>query len=261
MKLAVVIAAYDERDNIAPLTRRLLSTLAGMAERAKAAEAAAAGGATGWGQEVIFVVEGRDGTREVLEDLRRELSGFRVLYNPDPSGLGAAFRRGFAAVSPEADFVVTMDADLNHQPEEIPRLVASLAGSGDDILVGSRWVAGATVAGTPFWKLSLSRIVGFLMTHLFGLTVRDKTSGFRVYRRAALAALPFERDNFAFLPEILVLARRAGLVTREEPISFVHRVHGRSKMGLLATSTSYLSLFRTAFARRGKARSPGTDRE
>jgi dolichol-phosphate mannosyltransferase len=246
MKLAVVIAAYDERDNIAPLTRRLFSTLA---------EMSAEGG--GQEHEVIFVVEGRDGTREALEELRRELPGIHLLYQPEPSGLGAAFRRGFAAVSPQADFVVTLDADLNHQPEEIPRLVASLAGSGDDILVGSRWVAGASVRGTPLWKLALSRVVGFLMTHLFGLSVQDKTSGFRVYRRAALAALPFEHDNFAFLPEILVLARRAGLATREEPIAFVHRVHGHSKMGLLTTSTSYLSLFRTAFGRRGHARRRG----
>ena len=238
MKLAVVIAAYDERDNIAPLCHRLHETLNALAATA------------GWQYEVLLVVEGTDGTREVVEELLPELPGFRVLYHPEPSGLGAAFRRGFAAVSGAADFVVTLDADLNHQPEEIPRLVASLAGSGDDILVGSRWVAGASVLGTPFWKLTLSRLVGFLMTHLFGLTVRDKTSGFRVYRRAALTELPFERDNFAFLPEMLVLARRAGLTTREEPISFVYRVQGRSKMGFLATSTSYLSLFRTAFGRR-----------
>ncbi len=245
MKLAVVIAAYDERDNIAPLCRRLHETLTAMA--------AAAG--AGFEHEVLLVVEGTDGTREVLEGLLPELPGFRVLYHPEPSGLGAAFRRGFAAVSKDADFVVTLDADLNHQPEEIPRLVSSLAGSRDDILVGSRWVAGASVTGTPIWKLALSRLVGFLMSQLFGLTVRDKTSGFRVYRRAALAELPFERDNFAFLPEMLVLARRAGLSTREEPISFVYRVHGRSKMDLLKTSTSYLSLFRTAFGRRRSPRS------
>jgi dolichol-phosphate mannosyltransferase len=243
MNLAIVIAAYDERDNIASLSRRLHQTLTAMAATA------------GWEYEVVLVVDGKDGTREVLEELRPELPGFRILYHPEPSGLGAAFRRGFAAVSPNVDFIVTLDADLNHQPEEIPRLVASLAGSNDDILVGSRWVAGASVSGTPAWKLALSRIVGFLMSHLFGLTVRDKTSGFRVYRRAALAELPFERDNFAFLPEMLVLARRAGLSTREEPISFVYRVHGKSKMGLLATSASYLSLFRTAFGRRRTSRS------
>lgn len=245
MKLAVVIAAYDERENIVPLTRRLAATLAGMAGSA---------GVDGWERELIFVVEGRDGTREALLELRGEVPNLRILYQPEPSGLGAAFRRGFAAVSPDSDFVVTLDADLNHQPEEIPRLVASLAGSGADILVGSRWMAGASVTGTPLWKLTLSRIVGFAMTHLFGLSVRDKTSGFRVYRRAALRELPFERDNFAFLPEILLLARRAGLVIREEPIRFVYRVEGRSKMGFLTTSVSYLSLFRTALRSRRRTR-------
>jgi len=252
MKLAIVIAAYDERENVAPLTRRLYAALAGM---------------TGWEHEVLFVVEGEDGTREILEGMARELPGLKVLYRAAPAGLGAAFRRGFAAVSEDADFVVTLDADLNHQPEEIPRLVASLAGSDDDILIGSRWVAGASVSGTPLWKLTLSWIVGFLMTCLFGLRVHDKTSGFRVYRRAALARLPFEHDNFAFLPEMLVLARRAGLSLREEPIAFTYRIHGHSKMGLLTTSASYLSLLRTAFGRRPdhrpdrRAGEPGDSRE
>jgi dolichol-phosphate mannosyltransferase len=228
-RLAVVIAAYDERDNVEPLVRRLRATLDALA---------------GWEWELIFVVEGADGTREALERLAPEVRRLRVLYQARPAGIGDAFRRGFAAVPADADFVVTLDADLNHQPEEIPRLLAAAERRGCDVLVGSRFVAGARVDGTPAWKRLLSTTVNRLMRHLYGLQVADKTSGFRVYRAAALRRLAFDNDAFAFLPELLLRAQRLGLTLAEEPIHFVFRRHGKSKMGLWDTSRSYVSLLR-----------------
>jgi dolichol-phosphate mannosyltransferase len=148
-------------------------------------------------------------------------------------------------VVPEsADWVVTMDADLNHQPEEIPRLLEAARKTGSDILIGSRFLDASRVDGTPLWKRFLSGIMNLLMRVLYGLRVKDKTSGFRVYRAEALRALPFENDAFAFLPEILIRARRAGLVLAEEPIHFIFRKDGRSKMGIWDTSLSYLTLLR-----------------
>ena len=233
-RLAVVIAAYDERDNVEPLVRRLRATLDGLA---------------GWDWELIFVVEGTDGTREALAALQPEVPGLRVLYQAQPTGIGDAFRRGFAGVAADADFVCTLDADLNHQPEEIPRLLAAAQRRGCDVLVGSRFVPGATVEGAPRWKRLLSIAVNRLMRHLYGLQVADKTSGFRVYRAAALRRLAFDNDAFAFLPELLVRAKRLGLTLAEEPIHFVFRRHGRSKMGLWDTSRSYLSLLRPRIRR------------
>ncbi|HEV8240597.1 MAG TPA: glycosyltransferase [Thermoanaerobaculia bacterium] len=228
-RLAVVVAAYDERENVEPLVRRLQAALLPLED---------------WRWQAIFVVEGRDGTREVLERLAGELPQLQVLYHEEPSGIGAAFRRGFAAVPPDVDVVVTMDADLNHRPEELPRLLDSAARSGCDLLIGSRFVAGSAVEGTPAWKRALSWCGNAVMRHLFRLEVGDKTSGFRVYRAAALRGLSFVNDGFAFLPELLLQARAAGLVVREEPIHFVFRRRGRSKMAILGTSVSYLALLR-----------------
>jgi glycosyltransferase involved in cell wall biosynthesis len=81
MKLSVVIAAYNERENVIPLTERLRRTLDSLA--------------VDW--ELLYVVEGTDGTREALEEIAREVPRLKVLYRAEPSGLGAAFRRGFAA--------------------------------------------------------------------------------------------------------------------------------------------------------------------
>ena len=222
-----MIAAYDEAENAERLTRRLDAVLRSLA---------------GCQSELLFVVEGRDGTRDILEGLTGEIPNLRILYAEDPGGLGKAFRRGFAAVSPDSDYVLTMDADLNHQPEEIPRLLRAARDWNADILVGSRFVEGGRVDGTPRWKLFLSGTLNVIMRIVFGLRVRDKTSGFRIYRTEALRRLEFENDNFAYAPEILIRARSLGMSICEEPIHFIFRTEGKSKMDIVTTSWSYLSL-------------------
>ena len=157
MKVAVVIAAYDEAGNIGPLTERLVQTLDSLPEAS-------------W--KLIYVIEGTDGTVEIARRFARQRTGIEVLYGAQPSGLGRAFRRGFDAVPGDTDFVVTMDADLNHQPEEIPRLLASLRESNADIVVGSRRLQESSEHGTPAWKRALSRMGNRCINILLGMTHR-----------------------------------------------------------------------------------------
>jgi dolichol-phosphate mannosyltransferase len=229
MKLSVVIAAYDEAANIEALTCRLAASLVTIPE-------------CSW--ELVFVVEGQDGTYEALQRLAREIEPVRILYRKHPVGLGAAFRRGFAAVAADADYVITMDADLNHQPEEIPRLLAAAQRLDSDVLVGSRFVGGSEVEGIPLSKRALSGTINKLMSRLFGLRVRDKTSGFRIYRAEVVRRVHYENDAFAFLPEMLILASGFGYRIAEEPIHFCYRRRGQSKMAFWQTSASYLLLLR-----------------
>lgn len=228
VKISVVVAAYDEEKTVEALTRRLQAALS----RIPACE---------W--QIVYVVEGADATRQIVERLMAEIPGITLLYGRVPSGLGNAFRRGFAAMWRDTDLVVTMDADLNHQPEEMPRLVSALSAHAVDIVVGSRFLPASRVEGTPLWKSVLSRGVNRVMGTLYGLRVRDKTSGFRVYRRPVLDVLAFRNADFAFLPEILLLAARAGARVREEPIRFVFRREGTSKMAIFRTAISYVRLF------------------
>jgi dolichol-phosphate mannosyltransferase len=239
-RLSVVIAAYDEVENIGELTERLLTVIT----REKSLEA-----------EFVFVVEGGDGTKETLEAFLGGPVPMRILYSREPAGIGAAFRRGFDAIREDRDFVVTMDADLNHSPEEIPGLLRALEESQADIVVGSRFVEGGTSYGIPLWKRLLSGTINRAMRVVFALPIRDKTSGFRVYRMGALKEIDFSNRDFAFLPEILIAAQRKGLVIVEHPIQFRFRERGRSKMGLVKTSLSYLSLF---LVRRRRADSSDT---
>jgi dolichol-phosphate mannosyltransferase len=228
MKITVVIAAYNEAENIGVLTARLASTLDAM---------------DGFRWELVYVIEGTDKTREVAQAFADQRPKIRILYNREPSGLGNAFRRGFDAVSPDTDVIVTMDADLNHQPEEMPRLVRALMAGNADIVVGSRKVTGSIVEGGPIWKRAVSDVVNRALRHLMGMPVADMTSGYRAYRYDAFRRISFDSTGFAFLPEILMRGHALGLRVVEEPIQFVVRVAGESKMGLLPTARSYIALF------------------
>jgi dolichol-phosphate mannosyltransferase len=230
VKIVAVIAAWNERENIEALTRRLHEAFRTM---------------PGVAFEILYVVEGEDGTREIAEGLQTELGSIRILYEAQPHGLGAALRRGFAAVSQDADLVMTMDADLNHQPEEIARLVAALQASNADVVIGSRVVKGSRVTGTPVWKRMLSATLNTMMRAMFGGAVRDKTSGFRVYRAEVLRKVRHQQNDFSCLPEIAIHADDAGYRIIEEPIHFIYRRDGESKMTFWRTSLSYLSLLRT----------------
>jgi dolichol-phosphate mannosyltransferase len=240
MKCTIVIAAYDENQNIEPLTHRLVSTMSG----------------TGWAWELIYVIEGTDGTYDIAQRLAACRPEIRILYRANPSGLGGAFRWGFDAVTPDTDVLVTMDADLNHQPEEIPRLVRALGERHADIVVGSRKLAGSVIQGAPFWKTALSNAVNRLVRVLIGMPVADQTSGYRAYRYAAFRRLSFRNDGFAFLPEILLHAHALRMRMVEEPIQFIFRTAGESKMKLLSTSRSYLALLVARFFSRNATMKP-----
>jgi dolichol-phosphate mannosyltransferase len=237
MKISIVIAAYNESGNIGPLTSRLVSTLTTLSE-------------SDW--ELIYVIDGTDGSREIAETYASDHPQIRILHSAQPSGLANAFRRGFDAVSDDAHATVTLDADLNHQPEEIPRLIAALASRNADIVIGSRKVRGSATTGAPLWKSALSDNVNKVMRRLAGMPVSDMTSGFRVYSRRAFRQISFNSAGFAFLPEILVKAHEQGFRIVEEPIQFIFRVDGESKMRLIPTALSYCKFFAARFLALGK---------
>jgi dolichol-phosphate mannosyltransferase len=235
MKIAVVIAAYDEKENIGILTSRLINTLDAMD--------------VDW--TLIYVIEGVDGTLEIARTFADQHPQICILHNPSPSGLGRAFRLGFGAIPSDADRVVTMDADLNHQPEEIPVLIEAARQTGAGLVIGSRRVQKSNVTGVPLWKTLTSLIVGAIMNFVLQIRIKDMTSGFRVYSAPLLRRITFFNDDFAFLPEIVVQAVAMDTLIIECPIRFIYREAGQSKMAIWKTSLSYLKLFARYVLHRG----------
>jgi dolichol-phosphate mannosyltransferase len=138
-----------------------------------------------------------------------------------------------------------MDADLNHQPEELGYFFDALKGTGADIVIGSRYVKGARIYGMPAWKLFLSKRVNDFLTVFAALRVRDKTSGYRLIRRGVVEKITplLAAKKFDFYVEFLARAHWLGYAMREVPITFINRKRGFSKMKKLDTLFSYLKLF------------------
>lgn len=174
-----------------------------------------------------------DGTGDLADDLAAADPRVDVLHRPAKAGLGTAYVAGFLrALADGADVVVTMDADGSHDPGDLPRLVAALAG-GADVAIGSRNVPGGGVVGWGPGRHALSKGGSLYARTVLGASVRDLTSGFKAYSRRALEAVApatVRSNGYSFQVETTWRALAAGLRVEEVPIVFTDRRVGRSKM-------------------------------
>lgn len=177
-----------------------------------------------------------DGTGALAEKLALEYPGrINVLHRPSKQGLGTAYVAGFHyALDHGADAVAQMDADFSHPPEKLVELHAAL--DRCDVALGSRYVPGGSLdRNWPLWRKGLSAWGNFYARTILGLSTRDVTGGFRMWRCDALGRMPLDRirsNGYAFQVETAYIAHRLGLRIVEIPIYFADRRWGRSKMSL-----------------------------
>lgn len=183
----------------------------------------------------VLVVDDRspDGTGEVADGLAREHTGrVEVLHRTGKKGFGRSYVEGMQrALDEPIDILCQMDADLSHDPQQLPDLIAATAGA--DLVIGSRYVAGGAIVNWPLRRRILSRVANTYIRGVTQLNVRDCTSGYRCWRRTAMARLPLDRffsDGYSFLVEMLFVAARGGCRIAEVPITFVERREGESKV-------------------------------
>jgi dolichol-phosphate mannosyltransferase len=174
-----------------------------------------------------------DGTGRLADQLASEHSGrIRVLHRTGHRGLGRSYVDGLReALREPVDVICQMDADLSHDPRQLPALIA--AADESDVVIGSRYVPGGRIVNWPLRRRLLSRFANGYVRTVTRLVVRDCTSGYRCWRRDALASLPLDRltsDGYAFLVEMLYVAARRGCRVSEVPITFVERRLGESKL-------------------------------
>ena len=232
MRAVIVLPTYNERENVAGFLRAVREVrLAHDTEL-----------------DVLIVDDSSpDGTAEIARQAAAELDGApdhnrgstSVLVRPGKQGLGSAYRQGFQQVLGGAvdgaaryDVVVSMDADLSHDPLVLPAMFAALA-DGADLVVGSRYVRGGGTTDWPVRRQLLSKWGNTYTRFVLGLDTRDCTSGYRAYRATALAAVQpasTGAEGYAFLTELVRRFTRAGYKVVETPIVFRDRAAGRSKM-------------------------------
>jgi dolichol-phosphate mannosyltransferase len=170
-----------------------------------------------------------DGTGQLADELAARSNGrIEVMHRTGKRGLGLAYVDGLTrALTTNADAIVQMDADMSHDP----KYLADLAGAIDryDLVIGSRYVHGVSVVNWPLHRIFLSAFANRYIRFVTGLTPTDCTTGYRMWRREALAGLPLDRaraNGYAFLTEMLYEASRRGFRIGEVPIVLVERAEG-----------------------------------
>lgn len=175
-----------------------------------------------------------DGTGAIADRLATQSDRVSVLHRREKAGLGPAYAAGFdRALTSGAEIVIEMDADFSHDPDDLPRLVATIDG-GADVAIGSRYVPGGDTPDWPAIRQLVSKGGNLYARTMLGIPIRDATAGFRAFRAEALRSLPYreaEASGYGFQVEMAWRAHQQGLTIEEVPITFRDRTRGTSKMG------------------------------
>ena len=230
-RVLVVVPTYNERDNLPLLARAVLSRQ---------------------DYQMMVVDDGSpDGTGAVADALAAEFPGrIEVMHRTGQRGLGRSYIDGLrkAITRPDIDLICQMDADLSHNPEYLPDLVNAAA--EHDVVIGSRYLNGVSVVNWPLHRIFLSAFANRYIRTVTSLTPNDCTSGYRCWRKEALAKLPLDgmvSDGYAFLVEMLFEARRQGCRIGEVPIIFIERRQGQSKVSGSVLFESLITPWRLLF--------------
>jgi len=175
-----------------------------------------------------------DGTGGIADDLATRDQRVRVRHRTAKTGLGRAYLDGFGmALQGGAGVVVQMDADWSHDPTVLPALIAPIVAGSADLVIGSRYVRGGRVEDWGIGRRLISRLGSLFARIVLALRPHDLTGGFKAWRAATLAAIPFagvHAGGYVFQIEMTQRATRAGARVFEVPITFRDRRVGRSKM-------------------------------
>lgn len=217
MHITVVLPTYNEAENLPKLVSALLSLPLDLS---------------------VLVVDDNspDGTGQIAENFSRQYPGkVHGLHRAGKLGLRSAYIEGFRrAFELGAGAVVQMDADFSHDPQVLPEMARRV--DTHDVVIGSRYVDGGSLDDRwPAWRKALSAFGNFYARTILGCPLRDMTTGFRMWRREVLQAMPLDRirsTGYIFLVEMAYVAFLKGYRIAEVPIHFADRRWGKSKMSL-----------------------------
>ena len=210
----VIVPTYNERDNVATLTARILEQDSRL--------------------EVLVVDDGSpDGTGDLAEEIATRQPRVHVMHRPRKLGLGTAYIAGFKwALERDYAYIFEMDADFSHDPGHLTQFLEAVADA--DLVLGSRYNRGkVTVVNWPIRRLMLSYAANLYARWVTGLPLDDSTGGFKCFRRSVLQAINLDAvksNGYGFQIEVSYLAWRKHFRLVEIPIVFHDRTEGQSKM-------------------------------
>jgi len=212
----VIIPTYNEKENIEAIVRAVFSQ-----EK----------------QFDILVVDDSspDGTGDIVTNLQQEFSNLFLEVRKEKSGLGTAYIHGFKwAISKNYDYIIEMDADFSHNPDDLIQLYSACAEDGADFSVGSRYLNNKiNVINWDFKRLFLSYFASKYVRFITQIPIYDTTAGFVCYKRKVLENIELDKIKFvgyAFQIEMKFKAWKKGFKHKEVSIIFTDRKKGTSKM-------------------------------
>jgi dolichol-phosphate mannosyltransferase len=211
----VILPTYNEAENLPGIAAAILAALP---------------------EATLLVVDdgSPDGTGQLADGLAAADARVRVRDRPAKQGLGKAYLDGFEiALAGGAAIVVQMDADWSHDPETLPSLIAPVLAGQADLVIGSRYTAGGGVVDWGLGRRVISRGGSLFARLVLRLAPHDLTGGFKAWRAATLATIPFvgiHAGGYVFQIEMTFRATRLGARIVEHPITFRDRRVGQSKM-------------------------------
>ncbi len=240
VKPLVVIPTYNEKDNIELLLDAIFDNLPSA--------------------DVLIIDDASpDGTSDVVRSYSAGHRRVHLLVRVGKEGLGTAYVAGFRwALARDYTHVLGMDADFSHDPRDLPRLLAQA--THHDLVIGSRYVLGGATPGWKWRRRVLSDVGNVVARATLGVPVRDLTTGYRCYRRDALAALDLDNIDvvgYGFMMETTYQCYRRGLRIAEVPITFVDRRAGQSKMSASIATESLRHVLRRRWQRMRQVRRVG----
>ncbi|MCB5271305.1 MAG: polyprenol monophosphomannose synthase [Candidatus Cloacimonetes bacterium] len=213
MKALLIIPTYNEIKNIDRIIRTVLSKAADL--------------------EVLVMDDNSpDGTADTVKALMQTEPRLHIIERPGKMGLGSAYVTGFKyALDQGYEFILEMDADFSHNPDDVPRLLE--AAQKYDLVIGSRYSNGVNIVNWPFKRLMISYFASKYVRIITGMPIKDPTGGFKCFRRKVLEAIDLDKilsDGYAFQIEMNFKAWTKGFHVKEIPIVFTERTEGESKM-------------------------------
>jgi dolichol-phosphate mannosyltransferase len=173
-----------------------------------------------------------DGTGTIVQNLRADYPGLKMLKRRRKLGLASAYRLGFAyALEKNYDYIIEMDADFSHDPVVIAQFLQEI--NNHDLVIGSRYITGGRLVNWPLFRLALSYFASLYVRLITGLPVHDATAGYKCFRRCVLKSVDLDNmltDGYAFQIEMHFRAWQNGWRIKEIPITFVDRSAGQSKL-------------------------------
>ena len=213
MKTLIITPTYNERNNIENFIKKIIDL---------------------GPQYHLLIIDDNspDNTAGVVVKLKSLYQNIFLINRPEKSGLGTAYLEGFDwAIKNEYDYIVQLDADLSHDPNDIPKLVNSL--KDFDLVIGSRYIYGVSVVNWPIRRLLLSYGANLYSRIITGMPIHDSTGGFKAWRIDLIKKINFNKvksRGYSFQIEMNFRAWSLNSKIKEDSIIFADRTIGQSKM-------------------------------